>query len=143
VPDARDRREIAAELEAALRVHEVHDRLAADRPDEQRVAVGRALRRRVRADHRAGAGLVLDDDRLPEPRRELLPERARDDVDPAARRERHDEAQRLRRVGLRRGWQRGGKQRRDGEEADDHERGPSICLAGVCAARGCRAARCG
>src|SRR3954470_16115192 len=76
----------------------VDDGLAADRADEQRVAVGRALRRRLGADGGAGAGLVFDDHRLAQAQGELFPDRAGDDVDTAARWERRDEADRARRV---------------------------------------------
>src|SRR3954466_15531772 len=76
----------------------VDDGLAADRADEQRVAVGRALRRRLGADGGAGAGLVFDDHRLAQAQRKLFPDRARDDIDAAPRRERRDEADRARRV---------------------------------------------
>jgi hypothetical protein len=96
--DARNRGEIAPDVEAALRVHVVHDGLAADRADEEGMAVRRAARRRLGADGRARAGLVLDHDRLAQARRELLRQRAGDDVDAAARRKRHDEADRPGRI---------------------------------------------
>ena len=101
VADAQHRGEIALDVEAALRMHVVDDGLAADRADEQRVAVGSAFRRRLGADGGAGTGLVLHDHRLAQAQRELFPDRARDDVDAAARRKRRDEADRARRVLLR------------------------------------------
>ena len=66
---------------------------------EQRVAVGRRLGDEGRADRSAGAGAVLDDHRLSPEFGKLLPERARQDVGGAARRERHDDVHRLGRVG--------------------------------------------
>jgi hypothetical protein len=101
VADPGDRREVALHVEGTLEVHVVHDRLAADRADEQRVAVGRAAGRRFGADHHAGARLVVDHHRLAKARGELLGESARHDVDAAAGRKRHDDARRLRRIGLR------------------------------------------
>ena len=58
--------------------------------EQQRVAVGRGLRDRLRADVAARARPVLDDHRLAEARAERLGHHARAVVGDAARRERHD-----------------------------------------------------
>ena len=50
--------------------------------EQQRVAVGRRLRHRRRAQHAAGAPAVLDDHGLPELLAELRRHDARDHVDP-------------------------------------------------------------
>src|SRR5581483_3228167 len=55
------------------------------RGDEQRVAVLRRLCRERRAERATGAGLVVDEHLLPPERAELLRERAREDVESAAR----------------------------------------------------------
>src|SRR6266511_4493104 len=68
---------------------------------EQRMAVGLRLRHLRGADGAARAGPVLDDGRLAELRGEFFGDRAGHDVGAAAGSERHDEAERLRRPGLR------------------------------------------
>ncbi len=60
------------------------DRDLARRGHQQGVTVGRRLRDRVGGDHRAGAGAVLDDDRLSERRFHRLAQQPRHDVDAAA-----------------------------------------------------------
>jgi hypothetical protein len=62
---------------------------------QQRVTVGRLLEDFGGTDRRAGASLVLDDERLAELDGELLRDDAPDDVRGAARTERHDDANRL------------------------------------------------
>jgi hypothetical protein len=69
--------------------------------NRERIAVGRALRRRLGADRAARAAAVLDDDRLSEAFGESLLDDAGDDVRSAAGRVGHDETDRLRRVVLR------------------------------------------
>jgi hypothetical protein len=71
------------------------------------VAVGRRFGDELRADHTVSAGAVVDDDGLPELRRELLADEAADDVGRTARRERHDHPDRLARrlLGMG-GWRR-------------------------------------
>src|SRR5947207_1435300 len=65
------------------------------RRDEQRVAVGRALRDEVGADIAAGAGLVLDDDRLSQGFRKARAQSTRGEIGDTARRESDDEPDRL------------------------------------------------
>ena len=69
--------------------------------EEQRIAVGRALRHVLVGDVGAGARLVLDDYLLAEELAHARGEQARVDVDAAAGREVDDEADRARRVRLR------------------------------------------
>jgi hypothetical protein len=70
-------------------------------PSRIRVAVGRRRGHRLRADHAAGAGLVLDDDRLIELLGELLAHDPSDHVAGASRRIGNDELDRARRERLR------------------------------------------
>ena len=84
--DARDRRDVADEIEIELVVERRVDRVR--RSDkEERVAVRRRPHDRLGADIGAGARPVLDDEWLAEPLRQPLADQARDDVGPAARRE--------------------------------------------------------
>ncbi len=69
-----------------------------DRDEDQRVAVGRGLRRHLGADEAARAADVLDDDGLVQAHRQLLGDRASDDVVAATGWERNDEADRLVRI---------------------------------------------
>ncbi len=101
-PDQRNRREIVDRLERQLRVERRADRVRL-RGEKQRVPVRRGFRNDVGADRRARARPVLDDDRLPEPLRQLLRDHAHRPVDCPARRERHDHAHGARRVVLRGG----------------------------------------
>src|SRR6185503_15459499 len=68
--------------------------------EQQRIAVRRRLDRQVDADRAAGAGAVLDEHLLAEPARNVLADEPGDEVEPAAGRERHDEAHRPVRIGL-------------------------------------------
>ena len=63
-----------------IRIH----RVAADAGEEERVAVGRRLGGELGADRAAGAGPIVDDDRLAEIGPELLRDRARHRVVAAA-----------------------------------------------------------
>jgi hypothetical protein len=98
--DAGDRRDVAEEDERQLVVERRVDG-ARHADHQQRVAVGRRLHDGLGRDVGAGAGPVLDDDRLPQPRRQPLPDDAGRDVGRAARGEPDDEAHRPRRIGLR------------------------------------------
>ena len=84
--DARDRRDVADEIEVELVVERRVDRVR--RTDqEQRVAVRRRAHDRLGADIAAGARPVLDDELLAKPLRQPLTHQARDDVGRAARRQ--------------------------------------------------------
>src|SRR5262249_1539707 len=69
-----------------------------DRRNEKRVAVGLGRSDRLGADQRAGAGLVVDHDRLLERGGQRVADRAAEHVDQRARGIRHDQLDRLRRV---------------------------------------------
>ena len=86
----------------------------------QRVAVGGLLRGELVADVAARPGAVLDHHRLAGQLGELLAEDAAEDVARAARRKRRDEADRLRRIALRR---REVGEDNEGEEQKPHARG--------------------
>ena len=98
--DAGDRIEIFHRIVERLRLEQrlVDVRLRA--AEEQRVAVGLRARDRRGADRRPAAADVLDDDRA-EQRLHLLGPRPADRVERAARRERNDQPDRARRIGLR------------------------------------------
>jgi hypothetical protein len=68
-----------------------------DRGDQQRVAVGRRLRRGRRADEARAAGDIVQDERLAEALRERLAQQARHGIRDAACRRRHDDPHRPRR----------------------------------------------
>ena len=72
--------------------------MARHRDQAERVAVGRRPRELDRADVAAGAALVVDHHRLAEGSRELVGDQAAHRVGAAARRERHDPADRLARA---------------------------------------------
>ena len=101
VDRAHDRREVLHRVVRHLRVDADVDRERRDVAEQQRVAVGRRLGDGVGADHAARAGAVVDDDRLAERLGQRLLHDARIEIDRAARRERHDDADRLRRIRLR------------------------------------------
>ena len=96
------RREILRRIERQLGIDARADHQAAEVGEQQRVAVGRALRDEIGADVAVRAGLVLDHDRLAPDLGELRPDLAREDVGGAAGRVGHDDADRLGRVVLRR-----------------------------------------
>ena len=98
--DQRDRREVVDRIESQVRIQGRTDRIGL-RSQQQRVAVGRRLGDELAADRRSRAGLVLDEDRLPETLGQLLRDQAHRAVDRASRRKRHDDAHRPRRVVLR------------------------------------------
>jgi len=87
--DRRDRREVAQQLKRLVRNQRLVDGVCV-RHQQQRVAVGRALRDGVGADDRAGSGPVVDHERLAPAFLQLGREEARIDIGRAARRERHD-----------------------------------------------------
>ena len=81
--DARDRRDVADEIEIELVVERRVDRVRRS-DQEERVAVRRRAHDRLGADIAAGARPVLDDELLAEPLRQPLTDQARDDVGRAA-----------------------------------------------------------
>ena len=91
------------------------DRQRALRSDRKRIAVGRREFEYLEADDAVRTGTVVDDHLLAEALGQLLADDARGEVDAAARRKRHDHADRLRWIGLRkrrlRARQRCGEQR--------------------------------
>ena len=96
-----DRREILHHIVLHAHQHRRDDEQR--RIDQQRVAVRRASRHLHGADRAAGAGDVLDDERLPKLFLEELRHRARDDVGQAAGRRGHHHAHRPRWILLRGG----------------------------------------
>ena len=95
--DHGDRREVLDGIVGKL----AHRGIGAVRPDvtdHQRVAVGRRARGGERADDSATSALVLDDDRLGKRAPEAVGDRARDEVDAAARLHRRDDLDRAVRI---------------------------------------------
>ena len=78
-----------------------HDRVRPARAREQRVAVGRAFRDRIRADRAARTCAVVDHERLAEHALQLLRDHARGDVGRLPRRPGHDHPDRAVGIGLR------------------------------------------
>ena len=115
-----DRDEILQRIVAELRLHERIDGERSVRAGEQRVAVGRGFRRHVGAEAAARAGAVLDHDRLAEHLLHVLAGDARDEVGVAARRERHDQPDRLVGIGGERHARQHGDERRCGDRAKQH-----------------------
>ncbi len=109
---------------------DVYKRQGRDRAEADGVAVGRRLRDRVHADIAAGAALVVDVELFAQPFRQLLRNEACDQVTGAAGRERHDDADRPRGVGLLRRCvlaERGAKRgRRGDDDAEPSSREPSL-----------------
>ena len=100
IVDRRHRHEVLHQRERLFRDQRFVDRVGV-RHHQQRVAVRRRFRHEVGADDRAGAGAVLDDERLSQRLLQLLAEIARVDVGRAAGAERHDDAYRFRGISLR------------------------------------------
>ena len=97
--DARDRRDVADEVEIELLVERRVDRVRR-RHQIKHVAVGRRAHDHLGADIGAGARLVLDIELLTEPLRQPLGDQARGDVDSAAGGCADDNPHRPRRIGL-------------------------------------------
>ena len=95
VVDKRDLRHADEVAQGVVRqLLQVRGRHERRRVDRKGVAVGRALREQVGADRAARAPAVVDHHRLPPLLGELAPEHPADDVERAARRERHDQPHR-------------------------------------------------
>jgi hypothetical protein len=102
--------DVADEIEIELVVERRIDR--AGRTDqEERVAVCRRAHDRFGADVGAATRPVVDYELLAKPLRKPLADEARRDVVCATRRDRHDQAHRPRRIGLRQCNTRDGRQR--------------------------------
>ncbi len=111
--DARDRRDVAHEIELEIAVERRVHRVGRDR-HQDRVAVRRGLGDVFGADIAGGARPVLDHELLAEPLRQMLPREPRDGVGCAAGRERDDQMHRPRRVSLRAGEARCGRKHGSG-----------------------------
>src|SRR5215831_16249274 len=98
--DARDRRDIAYEIEVEIPVERDVHRVGRDW-HQDRVAIGFGLRDVFGGDVAAGARLVLDHELLTEAFRQMLPGKSRNDVRRAAGWERDDQTYWSRRIGLR------------------------------------------
>ena len=109
---AGDRDDVAQRVERGVHLHRITDDHVAHGAGHQRIAVGLGLLQLAQAQHPVGAGPVLDDDGLAELCPQSLSHQPRRQVGDAGRRERDDQPDRPRRVGLRGGG--GGK-----EEADE------------------------
>ena len=105
-----------------------------ERGDEEGVAIGRRALDPRGADGAGGAGLVLDDEGLPEGLRELRADRAGDRVGGAAGREGHDERDGLLGPGL-------GVGARDGSESEGEEGEELLHVDGSCRVGGLRGLR--
>src|SRR5215813_9063624 len=98
--NAGDRRDVADEIETKLVIERGVDGVpTADH--EQRIAVRRCAHDRIGPDIAAAARSVLDNKLLTEPLRQPLTDQTRDDVGRTGRSERHDDAHRPPRIGLR------------------------------------------
>src|SRR5262245_31296112 len=98
--DARDRRDIADEIEVELLIKRRIDGVVRCGKEEG-IAIWGSADDRLGAEIGASAGPVFDDERLAEPLRQPLADHARDDVSRAARGKWHDQTHRPRRIGLR------------------------------------------
>jgi hypothetical protein len=100
-----------------------------DTADQQGVAVGLGGGRGAGADRPAGAGPVVDDHLLSEHRRQPLRDQAAHHVDRPAGGERHDQLDRLGRIGLRArcaGGEEAQGDDRDGDDAQSQHLGPAV-----------------
>ncbi len=96
-----NRHEIAHRIVAQLGVHARVGAVRAACPQQKGVAVRRRARDCSGAEAGARATAILNDDRLPQHFAEPRPNDARDYVDATAGRERHNDLDRLARIGLR------------------------------------------
>src|SRR5215831_11363321 len=108
--DARDRRDIADEIEVELLIKRRIDGVVRC-GKEKGIAIWGSADDRLGAEIGASAGPVFDDERLAEPLRQPLADHARNDVSRAARGKWHDQTHRPRRIGLRPSETRHGRQR--------------------------------
>src|SRR5262245_27546636 len=108
--DARDRRDIADEIEVELLIKRRIDGVVRCGKEEG-IAIWGSADDRLGAEIGASAGPVFDDEWLAEPLRQPLADHARNDVSRAARGKWHDQTHRPRRIGLRLRDARDGRQR--------------------------------
>src|SRR5262245_6646620 len=108
--DARDRRDIADEIEVELLIKRRIDGVVRCGKEEG-IAIWGSADDRLGAEIGASAGPVFDDERLAEPLRQPLADHARNNVSRAARGKWHDQTHRPRRIGLRLRDARDGRQR--------------------------------
>jgi hypothetical protein len=97
----RDRREVAHRVVRHLREERDVHRVRSEAAHRQRVAIRWRFRHCIRADVPARAGAVFDHDRLAPGFGDPRSDQPRIQVGDAAGRERHDDFDRLRRIGLR------------------------------------------
>ena len=131
--DQRHRRKAADRIVAQVVRHGRKHRGRGRRLEDDGVAVGLGVRERVGRDGAAAAGLVLDHELVAEPLAQLHRCDARQEVDAAARRERHQHADRPRRIG------RGGflaERRKRRRERGQHEAGGQAIANGACCFHG-------
>src|SRR5262249_22259892 len=95
-----NRRDVAAEIETKLFVHRSIDRVCRGE-QEERVAIGRRARDRLRGDIAASTPPVLDDEWPAEPFRQPLAHQTCDDVESASCGGTDAQTPRPRRIGLR------------------------------------------
>jgi hypothetical protein len=87
----RDRREILERIVSKLRVQRRIERHVREPADHERVTIGLALGRGLRADDRSGAGFVLDEKRLSRSLRQRVGKVPPDEVVAAARADRDND----------------------------------------------------
>ncbi len=117
---ARDRQEILEGIDRHPGVEVRIDREQRAWPQQQRIAVGRRARGELARQVAVRAGPVLHHDRLTKARGQRLPHHAGDEVGGAARRIRHQQPDRPRRIGLR---ACGARERRDRGRKDQRNEG--------------------
>ena len=109
--DLGDRCEIAHRVIRQVAAHAQADGVGRRRSHHQRVAVGRRLEREIRRDDAAAAGPRIHEHLLARPLGELHGHRAREDVRPTGRRERHDDPDGFHGIVLRRRLHRGAREK--------------------------------
>src|SRR5215831_12251146 len=115
---ARHRQQVLERVDRHLGVEVRIDCEQRTRPQQQRIAVRRCMRGEVAGEIAVRARPVLHHDRLAEARAQRLTQRAGDEVGRAARRERHQQADRPRGIGLRRRSAREHREHSREHEAD-------------------------
>jgi hypothetical protein len=126
LPHAGDEGEILARTVRELGVAADREHVGGDAAEPDRVAVRRRLRDRVRAQHAAGAGLVLDHEGLTGQFAHLLAEHARERVGGTAGRKAVDILHGTDRPGLCRPAYTWRQKRRGDERADGRKRATAV-----------------